>query len=28
LADAGIGHVETYDIGQVSGRVLDLEAVA
>ena len=28
LADAGVAHVETYDLGEVSGRVLDLAAVA
>jgi Protein of unknown function (DUF2652) len=28
MADAGVGHVETYDLGQVSGRVLDLALVA
>jgi hypothetical protein len=27
LADAGLAHVESYDLGDVSGRVLDLEAV-
>jgi hypothetical protein len=26
LADAGIAHVESYDIGDIPGRVLDLEA--
>ena len=28
LTDAGIAHVESYDIGDISGRVLDLEAVS
>jgi hypothetical protein len=27
LADAGFAHVESYDIGDISGRVLDLETV-
>jgi class 3 adenylate cyclase len=28
LTDAGIAHIESYDIGDISGRVLDLEAVS
>jgi class 3 adenylate cyclase len=28
MADAGISHAETYDVGDVSGRVLDLEATS
>jgi class 3 adenylate cyclase len=28
LTDAGTAHEETYDIGEVTGRVLDLEALA
>jgi class 3 adenylate cyclase len=27
LDDAGIAHVESYDIGDISGRVLDLESI-
>jgi hypothetical protein len=26
LGDAGVAHVESYDVGDISGRVLDLAA--